>query len=190
MRYFSLATQYREAAWFLNPLTGALHQANAGDVHKFQTKQLPTKVLQALEYCDTPFSLAPPDINQRHALRPHQTQTLKKIYDRVLSIRQINYWLVKQYASLHRPIFEDSLQAFHALKELNISVQTDYKGCLNRTLAVAKTSVRFKKSGVLFIGADLPLNNLHAWIIEENYQADPWDRDWINYMPLAAYAYA
>jgi hypothetical protein len=56
-------------------------------------------------------------------------------------------------------------------------------------LAVAKSSKEFKKSGVLFIGADLPQTRLHAWIIEKDYQPDPWDRSWINYLPIAAYAY-
>ena len=49
--------------------------------------------------------------------------------------------------------------------------------------------LNFKKNGVLFIGAQLPLKSLHAWIIEDNFQPDRDDRQWINYRPLLALTY-
>ena len=104
-------------------------------------------------------------------------------------MRKLNFWFVNKYSSASKPLFANSLEAFYALGQLGLSAKTDQEGCLNRTLAVAKCSVEFQRSGVLFIGADLPQTNLHAWIIEDNYQPDPWDRNWINYLPIAAYAY-
>jgi hypothetical protein len=58
--------------------------------------------------------------------------------------------------------------------------------CLQRCLSVAKTSSSFQKSGVIFIGALLPLREMHAWIIEDGQQPDNEDRDWINFTPLLA----
>jgi hypothetical protein len=118
-----------------------------------------------------------------------QLHSLDKYYNRISFFRKMSYWLVNQYASNFSPLFENSLQAFQALGQQNRSALTDRHGCLNRTLAAAKSSIEFKKSGVLFIGADLPVTSLHAWIIEKDYQPDPWDRDWINYLPIAAYTY-
>jgi hypothetical protein len=56
-------------------------------------------------------------------------------------------------------------------------------------LTVAKCSNSFKKNGVIFIGAHLPLKDMHAWIIEGNHQPDNEDRQWINYVPLMAITY-
>lgn len=189
MKYFSLAANHRNTGWFLHPLTGDLHQTDLKDLPSFQATNLPQKVLDALDYCNDPYKLLPPDFNSTYAISENKLDALKKIYFRTVFFRKLNYWLVNQYASYTQPLFDNSLQAFYALGQLGLSARTDRDGCLNRTLAVAKCSVEFKKSGVLFIGADLPHNRLHAWIIEDNYQPDPWDRNWINYLPVAAYAY-
>jgi hypothetical protein len=118
-----------------------------------------------------------------------QLRSLDKFYERIIFLRKINYWLLTRYAGGFKPLFDNSLQTFYALAQQSRSAITDRQGCLNRTLVVAKSSIEFKKSGVLLIGADLPQTNLHAWIIEKDYQPDPWDREWINYLPIAAYAY-
>lgn len=189
MKYFSLATEHRGSGWFLHPLTGNLHQTDLKDLQSFRAKELPQKILDAMEYCNNPYDLLPPDFNSSSYIGEKKLSALEKYYGRILFFRRLNYWLVTQYAAYSKPLFQDSLQAFNGLRGLNLSAKTDREGCLNRTLAVAKSSVEFKKSGVLFIGADLPHTSLHAWIIEQNYQPDPWDREWINYLPIAAYAY-
>lgn len=189
MNYYSLAKEHRNTGWYLHPLTGNLHQVSSENLSQFQSDALPQKVLDALQYCHSPYSLQSPNFEQTYSLDRMKADTLSKLYERILFLRKINYWLVNQYASSFSPLFNDSLQAFHALAQQNRSALTDRQGCLNRTLAAAKSSIEFKKSGVLFIGADLPVTNLHAWIIEKDYQPDPWDRDWINYLPIAAYAY-
>ena len=189
MNYYSLAKEHRNTGWFLHPLTGNLHQVSSDALSQFQLDILPQKVLDALQYCQFPYSLQPPDFERSYAVDQKQLQTLDNCYERIVFLRKINYWLVNQYAGIYQPLFKDSLQAFQALAQQNRSALSDRQGCLNRTLAVAKCSIEFKKSGVLFIGADLPQTSLHAWIIEKDYQPDPWDRNWINYLPIAAYAY-
>ena len=189
MNYYSLAKEHRNTGWYLHPLTGNLHQVCSDALSQFQSDALPKKVLDALQYCQFPYSLQSPDFEQSYVLDEKQLQALDKFYDRIIFLRKINYWLLNRYSGSAKPLFDNSLEAFHALAQQNRSATTDHLGCLNRTLAVAKSSIEFKKSGVLFIGADLPVTNLHAWIIERDYQPDPWDRSWINYLPVAAYAY-
>jgi hypothetical protein len=189
MNYYSLAKEHRDTGWYLHPITGNLHQVSSENLSQFKSDALPQKVLDALQHCHLPYSLQAPNFEQTYSLDRTKADILSKLYERILFLRKINYWLVNQYARSFSPLFSDSLQAFHALAQQNRSALTDRQGCLNRTLAVAKSSIEFKNSGVLFIGVDLPVTSLHAWIIEKDYQPDPWDRDWINYLPIAAYAY-
>jgi hypothetical protein len=189
MKYYSLATAHRDTGWFLHPLTGDLHQTDLKNLASFQSGSLPQKILSALEYCNDPYKLLPPDFDSSYSLDQQKLDALRKMYTRIERLRKLNFWIMNKYAGMNKPLFRNSLEACYALGKLGYSALTDINGCLNRTLAVAKTSVEFKKSGVLFIGADLPQTSLHAWIIEDNYQPDPWDRNWINFLPMAAYAY-
>lgn len=61
--------------------------------------------------------------------------------------------------------------------------------CLPRTFYAAYTSESFRKNGVLFIGIMLPQRTLHAWIIEDGINPDPYDYYWTQYQPLAAFYY-
>lgn len=160
MRYFSLAKEHRHAGWFLHPITGNLHKTSPSDLAGVQTSILPTKVLDALQHCDFPYSLEPPDFEQYFDIQAYRRHSLKKIYRRTVFLRGLNFWLANQYASLSVPLFSNSLEACFALSQMKLSALHDIHGCLNRVLAVAKSSVEFKKTGVIFIGADLPQTNL------------------------------
>lgn len=59
--------------------------------------------------------------------------------------------------------------------------------CLSRAVYIATTSQRFRRHGALFIGVHLPFVRMHAWVIEDNMQADYRDFDWISYQPVAVY---
>jgi len=84
MKYFSLAAVHRDAGWFLNPLTGNLHQTSARDLRHFQTDDLPSKIVSALAYCDHPYRLQPPDFNDSCHSTEAQLSRLKKTYDRIV----------------------------------------------------------------------------------------------------------
>jgi hypothetical protein len=85
-------------------------------------------------------------------------------------------------------MFETSFEAMSAIDRIFPGDQNT-ESCLQRALTVAKVSKKFKSHGVLFIGAQLPLKNMHAWIIEDGIQPDRADRKWINFLPLLAIAY-
>ncbi len=61
--------------------------------------------------------------------------------------------------------------------------------CLPRAIFTATMSKQFKKHGTLFIGAFLPLNRLHAWVIENGMHADAFDRQWIQYAPILEWSW-
>lgn len=57
--------------------------------------------------------------------------------------------------------------------------------CLPRSVFIATTSKRFKEHGAMFIGCFFPFRHMHAWVIEDDMQADVFDNNWIMFTPLA-----
>ena len=113
---------------------------------------------------------------------------LKKIYSRLSYLRKKSFLLSVFYTSLRRSLYETSFEAMSDISHLFPEDQYA-ESCLQKALTVAKVSKKFKSHGVLFIGAQLPLKSMHAWIIEDGIQPDQADRRWINYLPLLALAY-
>lgn len=81
------------------------------------------------------------------------------------------------------PIFSDAGDANLAFRKIIGGKQNLL--CLPRAIFIATTSKKFKKYGTMFIGCFFPSRNLHAWVIEENMQADIFDKYWILYTPVA-----
>lgn len=75
--------------------------------------------------------------------------------------------------------------------EANMAFRKIMKGhnqrvlCLPRSVFIATTSKRFKEHGALFIGCFFPFRHMHAWVIEDDMQADAFDNNWIMFTPLA-----
>ena len=122
------------------------------------------------------------------ALNTENDLALKKIYSRVSYFRKKSFFVSTLYASLKRPIYGNSFEAMSAISRIFPEEQYA-ESCLQKALTVAKVSKKFKSHGVLFIGAQLPLKSMHAWIIEDGIQPDRADRKWVNYLPLLALAY-
>lgn len=84
---------------------------------------------------------------------------------------------------LRMPIFPDAGDANLAFRKIIGGKQNLL--CLPRAIFIATTSKKFRKYGTMFIGCFFPSRNLHAWVIEENMQADIFDKYWILYTPVA-----
>lgn len=93
---------------------------------------------------------------------------------------QIAFWVSK----LVRPRYADAYISTLAYRKLYPGDQ-QRKLCLPRMLFAASMSKRFKKYGTAFIGIFLPSVQMHAWVIEDNTLADPYDNEWICYNPVA-----
>ena len=168
--------------WEISSMNGSLLRS---EHPSFKIKELPVKVIQALE-C----------INHPYQIKWHHTPLIREIsIEDKLKIDKFNrfffnlnnnrFFLSVIYSFINARKFQTTREAFSY-----ISTLPDHKygseNCFQRSLLAAKTSASFQKKGVLFIGAELATFNMHAWIIEDNEQPDFEDRVWINYRPLLA----
>jgi hypothetical protein len=108
-----------------------------------------------------------------------------KIADRTRLAARFNFLLAQLYASATYPIFKNSRDAVFFFENHPSGVSQNVL-CLSRTLFAAKTSQTFSRFGVILIGAFLPSRLMHAWIIEDGRQVDPYDRIWTQYRPVGA----
>lgn len=187
LKFYFLSSTYLGSGWAIHPLTGALIKYPESKVSSFRSENLPAKISTALGFCMEPYQLGSmleivPAVSNEHDL------ALKQIYSRLSYFREKNFFASILYASLRRPIYENSIEAMSAISRVFPEDQYT-EACLQRALTVAKMSIKFKSHGVLLIGAQLPLKSMHAWIIEDGFQPDKTDRRWINYLPLLALAY-
>lgn len=187
LKFYSLSSKYLESGWSIHPLSGSLIKFPESKVPSFRAQNLPLKVSSALALCMEPYQLVPasnpnPNLNSRAEI------DLKIIYSRLSYLRKKSFLLSVFYTSLRKPIYETSFEAMSDLSRLFPEDQYA-ESCLQKALTVAKVSKKFKSHGVLFIGAQLPLKSMHAWIIEDGIQPDQADRKWVNYLPLLALAY-
>lgn len=186
---FSLAKTYLGSGWAIHPLSGSLLKTSVEKIGSFCSDKLPEHVKIAQKLCDEPYKLNPPldfENEQIHAIGSSITsnQLIFEKFEKLKRWRALNFYAAVLYAGIPTISFENSSQAFTKLNSLPNSDTRDT--CLEKCLAVAKCSASFRKKGVLFIGAHLPLQAMHAWIIEDGYQPDEADRQWINFLPLMA----
>ena len=187
LRSYSLGRCYLESGWVIHPLSGSLLKGDTADLVSFQSKKIPKIVSNALIKCENPFLLKPPSDSPLESSFVHSS-TIKRNFNFFSSIKKINFYLSVLFAGLF------SIKSIGPSREIFSEINSfeedlKFNACLVKCLTVATCSSSFKKNGVLFIGAHLPLQDMHAWIIEENEQPDQFDREWINYVPLMAITY-
>lgn len=190
LRTYSLGKAYLGRGWAIHPLSGSLLKTSVKNVDNFRTSSLPKSVSNALKHCEHPYSLIPPlDLTVCPDSTPsvdlHSSLIVQNQFKKIKRWRSLNFFASILYASIPSICFQESRLAFATLNSLNEAETRDT--CLEKCLTVAKCSSSFRKnSGVLFIGAHLPLQAMHAWIIEDGFQPDDDDRQWINFLPLIA----
>ena len=187
LKFYSLSSTYLDSGWAIHPLSGALLKFSVSKVTSFRSHNLPEKVLSALAFCKEPYQLSPA-LKSNIGVNAEVEAGLKNIYTRLSFLRRYSFFASILYARLRCPIYESAFEAMNAISHL-FPEDKYAESCLQRALTAAKTSKKFKTHGVLFIGAQLPLKNMHAWIIEDGIQPDIEDRQWINYLPLVALTY-
>ena len=185
LKAYQLPVKAYGHTWSISSFTGnlLLH----GDEEFSVNQKLPPKVLEALDYCNHPYKLKPieEDSNFLNSFNRRDIEKLTAIYKRLDKIGSGNFFLSYLYAGLKHKCFDDSSSLISLINHIQSDEQKS-SGCLQKSLCVAKLSRSFKKSGVLFIGALLPVGQMHAWVIENGIQPDANDRGWINYRPMMA----
>lgn len=169
--------------WFISPFTGNL-LLNDDELNLNQ--KIPSKVLEALDYCDYPYKLKPLEKNKNSFDRfsKKEIDELIKIYKRFDKIGRENFFLSCLYAGVKHKYFDDTSILMSLISHIQ-SIEQKNSGCLQKSLCAAKLSKNSSKC-VVFIGALLPTGKMHAWVIEDGVQPDIDDRGWINYRPLLA----
>lgn len=131
-------------------------------------------------YVENPFFL-----NRRIVeMSVPKATTFVKIYARFLILLSKHCFpLIFVIPHLIRPVYQDAGKANAVFYSL-FPEEQQRKYCLPRALFTASMSKRFKDNGTMFIGAFLPLNRLHSWVIEDGKHADVYDNQWTQYTPV------
>lgn len=172
-----------ENGWVIHPFSGELLKFDVQSIDLFNGKYC-KKIIEALHFCNNPYLLSRNNYIQATDVENEKIDDLSKIFSRLNILGNRRFLLSRIYSSFQTCIFENSAEAMNAINQLPVDVTENR--CLQKCLAVAKTSTSFKENGVIFLGAHLPLKEMHAWIIEDGIQPDLEDRSWINFTPLLA----
>lgn len=174
-------------AFSLGKYTGTLFANSDSMPHRVSLRRnrLPRKAEKALTLCQNPYLLRPalmPLLPPASTLKsPKTLRHALKVIRRLLKLSRHQFFLAHAYAAWSCPIFKSAKEATAFFRSNADGDQSEL--CLARALFAAKTSNRFRREGVVFIGVFLPTRSLHAWVIEGGEVADPADEIWINYQP-------
>lgn len=184
-----MPVEYKSAWWEISPFTGSLI------LHSHKPKlsnfdQIPKSVSNILNLCDSPYSCRWSPEVEKYSLDLNGRKVLEKMNSRLHLISNRHFLTSILYAGLTTPLFNNTREAFSNIGRLPQQIESRADYCLQRSLLAAKTSISFKKNGVLLIGAALDSADMHAWIMESGEQPDHEDRNWINFRPLLAFIHS
>ena len=188
LKSIRLPVEYDNYWWTISPITGSLIR----HLHKPSPSQfdpIPKELENALSICNNPFDCDWNPTSVKSSLSIDNRNKLEKMNFRLHLISNRRFYLSIMYASIKKPLFATSREAFSEIATLPEQIKARSDHCLQRSLLVAKTSASFKKYGVLLIGASIASAEMHSWIIEAGTQPDHEDRNWINFQPLLALRY-
>lgn len=167
--------------FYLDSLTGYLLTKEYDGIKQTVNHIYEKKLKSAIEKCNSPYLLRADD----YATEELRINNHIKRYGKLITQAcKASYLLGRFVAHFGNPVYSNTTTSILAYRQLYPgAIQKDH--CLPRALFAASTSKSFKDNGVIFIGVFLPSRNLHAWIIEDGIQVDPFDAMWTNYQPVA-----
>jgi hypothetical protein len=170
--------------WYVSRFSGSLIRS----VHPplIAGGGLSARLNNALANCENPFGCRWLSTHQPPAPDSFDGRLLDQMNRRLFFLGNRRFLVSIIYAGWNVGMFKSTRLAFSAVSQLPGHKDSPSDRCLQRSLLAAKSSESFRKSGVLFIGAEFSTGEMHAWIIEDGEQPDPDDRTWINYRPLLA----
>lgn len=182
MKLITFPVYHNDRSYVFERYTGLLLEKENNDNLKRITSPV-IKVMWALDLNSNPYKLRK---GQQIGTVINSPNTAMRLYARLLvRLYKLTFSLTRLCSIYNFRVFENATYAIVAFRKLfPDSMQQDL--CMPRTLFAASTSRKFKKKGVIFIGVFLPSKSMHAWIIEDGIQPDPYDNVWINFQPVAA----
>ncbi|MCW3108648.1 MAG: hypothetical protein JWQ09_3154 [Segetibacter sp.] len=184
MKFISLPINLDEKRYIFNPIFGMLLEFEKNNTDK--TTAMPKKIIEALGYCNNPYTLTKIESVSIKKLTFIKKYKLNAYANLLISINKLNFYLVRLCSNIELPVFDNATNSILFFRNNKPSaIQNDL--CLPRSLFAASTSKLFMEKGVIFIGVSLPSSIMHAWIIEDGKQPDPFDEKWIGFRPVAAF---
>lgn len=176
-----LNCNYNGKRYYFSSITGWLLSRSIRKATPIKPNISNFKAKQSLEIVNNPFLALVKPTSFKEAITLSKTI---KIYIAIL------IWLYKYcpmglflLSKLRLNIFKDGYTAAEVFKYCNPHKQ--HVLCLPRSIFIATTSKRFKKSGAMFIGVFLPSKHMHSWVIEDGVNPCEWDAGWTNFTPVA-----
>jgi len=168
-------------------LSGTLFSSSGENAHPRASRDASSRIQDAIGRCSNPYLLSPwwNEIATDHSLSlSSKAEKLGiKIVDKLIGVSRHQFLLARLYSSWRVPLFATAREAVLFFRLHAKGDQEEL--CLARALFAAKTSRRFAEEGAVVIGVFLPSRAMHAWVIEGDDLADPYDGIWINYQPVA-----
>jgi hypothetical protein len=148
---------------------------------------LPFKIRNAVQRCSNPYLISAQSDQTLASSSPPMSADAEKLgrkfAESLTRLSRRQFFCTRFYASLRVPLFATAREAILFFRKHAEGDQEEL--CLARALFAAKTSRMFAEHGAVVIGVFLPSRAMHAWVIEGDEMADPYDGIWINYQPVA-----
>lgn len=186
LKFFSLPIHHEGQKYFLEPITGSLLSKRIDDTEHKKVVPKQSKISRALDQCNRPYMLEKDSKNSQEMKQVKSIHFVNQFGRGLTSIFKTSFFLGRIFSTFGFMVFDNTTEAFIAYRKM-LPGKRQKDLCLPRAFFAASTSKNFKKKGVIFIGVFLPSKNLHAWIIEDGMQPDPFDNMWINYQPVAIF---
>lgn len=182
--WYSLKARFRKKYYGFNSFFGWLTSDDDRSFEMVENFEVPkdvsTKISEACNAIKDPYR-----VNRKYTKEDASISASKVI----LKYARLLIWLHRYFypglwlmAHFRFNVYENAIDATDAFCRMIGGNQNIL--CLPRSIFAATTSRQFKNKGVMFIGAFLPSTNMHAWIIENGYNAWRDDTIWINYTPV------
>jgi len=170
-------------AFLFEPISGLLLSKTVNGSSPAK-RPLSCKASTGLELNDRPYLLR---TKEPCATPPQVVPKWLVLYARLL-VRtcRLSFGLARVLAWPRLPVYGNGTEAILAFRQI-FPTGAQQELCLPRSLFAAVTSRKFRSSGVMFIGVFLPSRSMHAWVIEDGLQPDPFDGAWLNFQPVAVY---
>lgn len=166
-----------------NSLFGFLRSKKAGNIGIIQFPKIPypnKKAQSILEIVHNPY-LSKECIREDLKI---EISSYLRFYANILIWCHKHFlpgiWL---FSKFRFNIFKNAVEASDAF--YMIHPENQHILCFPRSIFTATTSKQFKENGALFIGALLPSNHMHSWVIENGTNSCRYDNNWTNYTPIA-----
>lgn len=186
-RIFHLPIKSGGKSFRLNGISGKLLSIQGALSLSRSTFNLAAKMQCAWQRCENPYLLSAPSdetsFNPSTPTSPEAATLGSKFAEKLILRSRRQFLCARLYASLRVPLFASAREAILFFRQHAEGDQEEL--CLARALFAAKTSRMFADHGAVVIGVFLPSRAMHAWVIEGDELADPYDGIWINYQPVA-----